>query len=489
LRLGAPVLCLALFTLVGCAVSPCDERPPHRIQLLLVNDVYQLEAVDGRGGLARVATLVRELRARTPQTLFVLAGDTLSPSVLSTLFQGRQMIDAWNALGLSAAVFGNHEFDFGPEVLRQRMRESRFPWLGANVVDPSGGRPWGGAAAGLVREWNGVRVGMVGVTLPRAALSSNPGAGIVFAPPIASAQRALTELGTLDVRVALTHLEIDEDRRLARAVPLEVILGGHDHAPMVETEGSTLIIKAGADSANVAQVEYEIGCGTRLLDRRHRLIPVDGGIAEAPDVVALIARYQTEANPRLDRPIVELRVALDSRDSVVRREAAPVGSFITEVMRRRMEADVALLNGGAIRGNRIIPAGPLSMRDVTALLPFRNTVALLEVDGDGLRATLERSVEALPRPNGRFLQLAGLHYTVDVTQPVGSRIVSASVGGNPLDPVRRYRVAVPDFLARGGDGYDRLAEARPLVSSEDGPGLIEIVIEALERGASPPEGR
>jgi len=480
----APV-CLALLVLAGCAASPCAERPPVRVQFLLVNDVYQLDPVGGRGGLARVATLVRELRRETPQTLFVLAGDTLSPSVLSTMFQGRQMIEAWNVLGLDAAVFGNHEFDFGPAVLQQRMRDSRFPWLGTNLLESATRRPWGGAQTGLVHEWNAVRVGMIGVTLPRAARSSNPGPGIVFEPPAESARLALAELGPLDLRVALTHLEVEQDRALANAVPLDVILGGHDHAPMVETAGRTLIIKAGADATNVGQVEYEVGCGAQLLGRRHRLIPVGAEIEEAPDVAALVARYHAEADPQLDRPVTELRAPLDARDGVVRHEPAPIGAFVAEVMRRRMGADVALLNGGALRGNRVLPAGPLSLRDVVALLPFGNTVALLEVDGAALRATLEHSVAALPQPAGRFLQTAGLAYVLDAARPPGERIVSVSVGGETLVPGRSYRVAVPDFLVRGGDGYNALAEARRVVPGVDGPGLIEIVVQALETGSSP----
>ena len=485
MRLRAAPVFLALLALAGCAAPPCGERPSVRVQFLLVNDVYQLDPVGGRGGLARVATLVRELRRETPHTLFVLAGDTLSPSVLSTIFQGRQMIEAWNVLGLDAAVFGNHEFDFGPAVLQQRMRDSRFPWLGTNVLEPATRRPWGGAHAGLVREWSGVRAGMIGVTLPRAAQSSNPGPGIAFDPPAESARHALAELGPLDLRVALTHLEVAQDRALASAVPLDVILGGHDHLPMVETEGRTLIIKAGADAINVGQVEYEVGCGAQLLGRRHRLIPVGADIKEAPDVAALVARYHAQADPQLDRPVTELRAPLDARDSVVRRGPAPIGAFMAEAIRRRMGADVGLLNGGAIRGNRVLPAGPLSLRDVAALLPFGNIVALLEVDGAALRATLEHSVAALPQPAGRFLQTAGLTYVLDAARPPGDRIVSVSVGGEVLVPGRRYRVAVPDFLARGGDGYNALAEARRVVPGVDGPGLIEIVVQALETGSSP----
>ena len=111
-------------------------------------------------------------------------------------------------------------------------------------------------------------------------------------------------------------------------------------------------------------------------------------------------------------------------------------------------------------------------------------MALLEVDGAVLQASLEHSVEGLPRPAGRFLQTAGLDYVLDASRPPGSRILSVSVGGNPLEPARRYRVAVPDFVARGGDGYSALAASRTLVSGEEGPGLMEIVADALARGTA-----
>src|SRR5258708_35587656 len=159
----------------GCAETRCADRPPVRVQLLSVNDVYVLEPVAGRGGLARVATLVRGLESETPNTLFALAGDTLSPSLLSTLRRGAQMIDGWNALGLGVAAFGNHEFDFGPAVLAERVGESRFPWLATNVLDRASGRPLGGARPRLRRHLAGVRGGEIGLTTPDRARTQRGG--------------------------------------------------------------------------------------------------------------------------------------------------------------------------------------------------------------------------------------------------------------------------------------------------------------------------
>jgi len=446
--------------------------------------VYELEPVQGRGGLARVATLVRELRRENPNTLFVLAGDTLSPSLLSTLRQGAQMIEGWNAVGLDAATFGNHEFDFGPVVLAQRIGESRFPWVSSNVLDRTTGVPFGGARPWLRRDFEGVRVGVVGLTTPDTAKTSNPGPGLRFDAPLAAARIAVSALGPVDLRVAVTHLPLREDRELADALTLDAILGGHDHDPMLHEQGRAVIVKAGSDALNLGQVEYEIRCGS-VLGRRQRLIPVDDRLAEAPDVAALVQQQAALLARELDTVVGATAVPLDARETATRQQETPLGRLFADLMRVRVGAQVGLLNSGAIRGNRVIPAGPITKRDVRQLLPFSNTVTLLEVSGAALRAALERSVDQLPRPTGHFLQTAGVRFTVDPARPPGQRVGPIEVGDQPLLPDGVYRVAMPDYLARGRDGYSMLAAARVLLAPEDGPGLIETVLAGLAAGRSP----
>ena len=454
------------------------------MQLLSVNDVYVLDPVAGRGGLARVATLVRALERESPNTVFALAGDTISPSLLSTLRRGAQMIEGWNALGLGVATFGNHEFDFGPAVLGQRIGESRFPWITSNIVDGATGRPFGGARRWLRRDFDGVRVGLIGLTTPDAARTSNGGAGVRFDDPLEAARGALADLGPVDLRVAVTHLPLVQDRALAAALPIDAILGGHDHDPMLLSDGRAVIVKAGADAINVGQVEYELRCGA-VIGRRQRLIPVDERLAEAPDVAELVRRQAARLARELETPVGRTAVPLDGRESLVRREETPLGRFVAGLMRERVGGQVGLLNSGAIRGNRVLPPGPITKRDIRELLPFSNTVTLLEVTGAALRAALERSVDELPRPTGHFLQTSGIELSVDLGQPPGRRIGAVTVSGQPLDPAGRYRVATLDYLARGQDGYPMLAASRVLLGPEDGPGLIETVLEGLAAGRSP----
>src|ERR1041384_5174929 len=132
------------FLLSLSALAQTTAERTVRVTLLQLNDVYQISPVDKgtRGGLARVATLRKKVMEESPNTLFLLAGDTIAPSVASNIFKGQQMIAVWNMIGLDLAVFGNHEFDFGPDILRDRVKESRFTWLATNVIDKKTRKPF-----------------------------------------------------------------------------------------------------------------------------------------------------------------------------------------------------------------------------------------------------------------------------------------------------------------------------------------------------------
>ena len=220
----AVVLALAVAALlVGCGPLESD-RPPVHLTVLQFNDHYILEPVDrDRGGMARIATLVASrTRAESPHTLLALAGDTISPSIMSAVLRGEQMIAAWNLLGLDVAAFGNHEFDFGPAVLLDRMRESRFTWVATNVRDRATGRPFGGARATHVVEAGGGRIGFLGLTVPDTAETSSPGPGVEFLDPVVAARQAVDELTRGPRRplvVAVTHQNMPADETLAREVP------------------------------------------------------------------------------------------------------------------------------------------------------------------------------------------------------------------------------------------------------------------------------
>ena len=190
------------------------------LTFLHCNDVYEISPREGRGGFAPFMTLLARERARNPHTITTFGGDLLSPSVMSGLTKGRQMIELTDALGVQVAVVGNHEYDFGPELAAERIRASSFSWLGTNVLGPDG-EPASGMADLQLIEVAGYRIGFFGVLTPATATLSQPGPAISFASPgivAEAAVRLLREMGA-DLVVAMTHLGAADDRTLVASVP------------------------------------------------------------------------------------------------------------------------------------------------------------------------------------------------------------------------------------------------------------------------------
>ncbi|HTO11272.1 MAG TPA: bifunctional UDP-sugar hydrolase/5'-nucleotidase, partial [Candidatus Binatia bacterium] len=441
LRRPARVVLALVLLLAACAapMRPVGVAAPEvRITLLQVNDVYVMEPVDEgrRGGLARLATLVKRIRADNPATLVTLAGDLLSPSAASALLRGQHMIAGMNAVGLDLATFGNHEFDFGPALLAERMRESTFTWLSANVLDRGSGRPFGGARADLILTLAGVRVGLFGLTTPETARTSNAGAGVEFRDPIATARAIAGDMRKNGVQlvVALTHQDMATDRAMAAAagVDVDVVLGGHEHEPLVAEEGRTLITKAGSDARYLVQVDLWFGSDGTLRERSWTFHEVSARIPDDPDVARVVTAYTERLGRELDAVAGRTAVPLDARRAPLRTQETNIGDFVADAMRARLKTDVALMNGGGIRSDRIVPVGPLTRRDVANLVPFNNVVVVLEMTGARLREAIEFGLVDREREGGQFLQVSGMTLTFDPRRPRGDRLVAAQVGGAPL---------------------------------------------------------
>jgi 5'-nucleotidase len=482
---GAAIVVVIAAALAACAAL--NGRAPDadllRVTLLQINDHYVLEPVDGgrRGGMARLATLVRDLKRENPNTIFALAGDTLSPSVESALMRGAQMIAALNAIGLDFATFGNHEFDFGPEVLLERMKESKFRWLSANVVDRRSGQAFGGASTEVLVTLGGVRVGLFGLTTAQAAQTSRPGPEVTFAQPVTAAKDVAARLRAqgASIVVAVTHVTMAEDKAIAVAADVDVILGGHEHEPLVAEEGKTLITKAGSDARYLVQVDVWLTREGRLVERSWRFREVSRRIEPDPAVEALVRDYARRLDRELDAVVGKSGVPLEARSATLRTEETNLGDFVADALRARLDTDVAVINGGAIRTNRTVPPGPLTRRDVLSLLPFTDMVVKLEIRGADLRAALEHGLAQTDRVGGGFLQISGARVVWDPRLAPGRRIVDVSVAGKPLADDAAYTVAVPGYLVRGGDGYTVFGRAKTLVDAESGPQVSQVVIDAI----------
>jgi len=466
---------------------------PVKITILQLNDLYDITPVEKgkKGGLARVATLRDRIAKESPNNVLVVAGDFLSPSTMSSLFQGVQMVAAFNAVGVNLVTFGNHEFDYGEAVTQERMNQSRFTWVSANVLDPKTGQPFGGAVPFTLRDFDGVRVAFFGLTTPETGTLSKGATNLKFLPPMQAARDAVTRAHRLkaDVVVALTHQDMADDQQLAAAVPgIDLILGGHEHTPLDARVGQTLILKTGSDAVSLGRIDLTVtkGVPARHLDVKWALIAVTDEIPDQPEVAALVKQYEAAMAAQLNVPAGETRLPLDTRNDLVRTQESAVGNLIADLIRAAVQADVALVNGGAIRGNAIIPAGPLTRGDVLKILPFANKIVKIDVTGETLRAALESGLSQHERTAGRFPQVSGIRYSFDPKRPAGSRLVSVTVGGQPLEPKQRYSLATFDFILGGGDGYTMMKDGQVLVRAEAGPMDSDVIIERLKAGPIAP---
>jgi 5'-nucleotidase len=468
-----------------------------KVTLLQVNDVYQFAPVDqGKsGGLARVLTLTKSIRQQNPNTIFLMAGDTISPSVESITYKGAQMIEAWNAIGLDYATFGNHEFDFGPDVLKDRMNESKFSWIAANVIDNRTNQAFGDAKRFVVREFGGVKIGLFGLVLPETKTTSRPGPNVEFRNPCDTAKEIVSELHNQGVKVvvALTHLSMREDKEVARCSGVNVIIGGHEHTLLESHAGSAPIFKMTSDARELGRIDLNISPAGELDSIDWKVIPVDSTTKEAPEFAVVYRKY-AGLMAALAKPVGRTSVALDARSAENRTRETNVGNFVTDAFRKATAADVGFMNGGSVRADGIIGPGKLTERDLLSILPFKNKLVKIEVTGATLRAALEHGVSRSAEDSepGGFPQVSGVQFSFDASRPPGSRLVDVKVNGLALDNAKKYTLTTTTFLALdGGDGYAMFKGSPVIIPSERAPIDVDAVRKTLGKRVIAPkvEGR
>jgi 5'-nucleotidase / UDP-sugar diphosphatase len=468
-----PVL-LVLVVLVGAVPGSlsCGRSAPATLTIVHFNDVYEIGPVEGGrvGGLARVATVIGDLRRTSAPVLTTLGGDFLSPSALASpkvdgeAIGGRQMVDVLNAVGLDWATLGNHEFDLPEPAFRARLEQSTFGVVTSNVTDVDGAMFPHTESFVVVPVTVGgrtLRIGLIGLTI------EEPRAWVRFAPVVESARAAIAkmqEAGPVDAIVALTHLPLTGDEALVTAVPeIDVVLGGHEHENWLLHRGSHLtpIVKADSNVRTLAIVSMTFPEGARP-EVSVRLKAITSDISADAIVDAQVQRWTAIAFDafRSDgfdpmRVVATLPYSLDGRQSVVRNRPGNLTSVIADALAREAApVDVAIINGGSIRLDDELSAGPVTEYDVIRTLPFGGGVIRVSMPGSLLIKVLEAGIRN--RGNGGYLNTWGI--TRD-----GDRWL---VQGTPLGLSVRYTVAMPEFLMTGREtNLAFLTRTHPLIGN------------------------
>ena len=508
---------------------------PERVQITIlgttdlhgnINPIdYYTNKPDNRG-LAKVATLIKRIRGEQPNVLLIDSGDTIQGSPLES-FHGRKnnqprdpMMLVMNSLKYDAMAVGNHEYNFGLKVLEKARQEALFPWLSANTYETKTGKthyqPY------LIRDVAGVKIGILGLTTPGIPNWDNPPnyAGLEFHNPISEAMKWVAVLRgkeKVDVVVVAMHMGLGEDLRtgevspgqvphendavqIAKQVPgIDVIFMGHTHrdVPSLYING-VLITQANAWGRHLARADMYLEKspqGWRVYAKAARTIPTDDRVEADPEVVKLAEPYDRETQAWLGRTIGESAADLSAKDARFRDTA--ILDLIQKVQLEAGNADVSMV--ASFNSEARIAKGPVSVRDIAGLYVYENTLAVLEVTGQQLKAALEHSAEYFKTyvpgkpiteqinekiPSYNFDIAEGVNYELDISKPIGQRIQNLTFKGQPVKPDQKFRLATNNYRVNGGGGYE-MYKAAPVVyrSSEE---IRELIIDWLEKHKTVP---
>ncbi len=472
MRVGGALLLLGLPFWAGCSSAP-------RATVLYVTDAHEIAPVvdrhGERGGVARLKTVVDRLGAGGPDALLVFGGDLAGGTLFGGVFRGEPMVDALGRAGVGLATFGQHEFDFGSAHAERLVRRSAFPWITSNLVDEAG-RPFAALPTRRLVRVGGLAVGFLGLTDDLGTTTPDRAVRQTDLVGAAAREAAALRREGADAIVVLTQAGFEVNRRLLAEVP-EV------DAVLTEEESETVSVVRWIGGRPIAAPNGNLGSVVELTLERSdgrvsasvALHAVDVSVSPDEELSKLEARLMERLARELAAPAGALARPLDETGSHERE--TPLGNLVADAFRQGTGADVALVPGSSLRAP--LPAGPLSMRNVMAVLPFGNRVATVEVAGADLRAVLERSLAAVGRRTGSLLHLSGMTLEADLGAPAGRRLLAVRVADAPLRDDATYRVAVSSFLAAGGDGQAELAAGRRLEGVE--PLDADLLAEHLRR--------
>ncbi|EHL64120.1 bifunctional metallophosphatase/5'-nucleotidase [Cloacibacillus evryensis] len=528
---------LALLLLFAAAPpSPAAEKSFH---ILMINDphsyilpYYEADKaglpagavkVGPVGGLSRALRLTanerKNIETASQSPIFLFEGGDIMLGKKGSLQNGHAEYGSLAALGFDAGVLGNHDFDGGVSVLAKLGPELKFPVLASNITFKDAVIDSFYPKTKIIKKGD-VSVGVFGLVTPGLkALISDPDGFDIERDIVKKAGECVRDLRAqgVDAVVALNHIGLDLDKKLAAAVPgIDVIVGGHSHDAVKEPlfiknpQGSrTLIGQAGLNGSYAGRFDVTVDDGALVAEKSSwKLMTVQPGTTaeKESEALGLAAREILAATLDIADPAVFFARSIDARKEAMRTRENELGNLAAEALRWNGGARIGVINGGALRIGRIVPPGPFTAVDMLDLMPFDDVPVRLLVSGAEIRMQLEAAASALKGRNddydptrrmstGEFLQVAGLRFDIDLGEPAavvdnrrlvspGSRVkniaVDSSRGWVPLEDDKIYSVAALDYTVKHWNVLSSVPAGRTAIACFD-----RYLAEVLRRRADP----
>ena len=490
------IITLTIF-LVGCT-SNKNTKTAHQFNkqagktyfnILQLNDVYEIAPIQGGkfGGMARVETVHQNLLKENKNTMLVMAGDFLNPSLIGTMkvdgsrVRGRQMVEVMNAMSFDLVAFGNHELDLSYTSLQERLNESNFDWISSNVLHNKDGehsyfhKILKGEKENLkdsfIKEFNNedgtkLKVGFISACIP-----SNPKGYVYYGDMYEEIQRAYNEIkDNVDVVIGLTHLTLEQDKKVAEMFPnIPLIMGGHEHTNTYENVGDVTIAKADANAKTAYIHRFEYDPVTKKVQLKSELKEINDQIPTDKNVGAVVTKWQQVLKNKIQdivpnpyEVIYNSKTPLDATETAIRSTQTNMGQIITKAMSFAYEnkVDCALVNGGSVRIDDVLE-GEVNVVDVFRVLPYGGAILKVDIKGSLLKDVLEYSINAAG--TGAYLQRYNANKINDDWQ----------IANQPIKLDKVYSVAFSDYLLRGLD-IPALSDKNPGVISVYKPKPTEL---------------
>ncbi|WP_295296585.1 5'-nucleotidase C-terminal domain-containing protein [uncultured Brachyspira sp.] len=401
-------------------------------------------------GAARRATYIKDVKSTNNNVLVLHAGDTITGSVYSTVFLGRDEVDIMNMIGVDAAAIGNHFVDYGLDNFTEIMKERKFPTLSVNIKNKNDNSYY--ALPYIVTNVNGLNVAIIGITTTESVYSASSIKDIVFEKEIDSLKSFLksTPLNTTnDVTILLSHVGYEVDKKIAEAFPktFDVIIGGHSHTVLEKADivNGTPIVQAGSYGMYLGHIDLSVNNG-KIEKIDYKLIPMDGNIKQDADMLAFIDEMKGTVDKEFNVKIGSLPVEL-TQDGI-RTNSMALGNFACDLVLDSYDnVDIAIINSGALRTS--LPYGDITLGKIqNEFFPFNNQAVIVTLNGKDLLDMIK--ISYTKKGSGGFLQYSR---GVEVKYSTDGKLISAKLNGEDITENKDYVIIISDFILDGGDGY------------------------------------
>lgn len=467
------VFLLATALLVSCSQTQTQPKAKGiKLTILHTNDHHGRfwSNKDGEVGLAARATLINQIREQVKkeggEVLLLDAGDVNTGVPQSDLLNAEPDFKGMNAIGYDVMAIGNHEFDNPLKtILKQQKEWAKFPFISANIYGKDGKRVF---PSHITKEVKGLKVVVFGLTTEDTPKKSKPenSAGLTFRPAVEEAKAIVPELRpNADVLIALTHTGHYPDEKHGADAPgdvtiarqakgIDLIVGGHTQKPLFQPDiqNGTIIVQAYEWGKYVGRVDLEVIEGkVNLLS--YKLIPVN--LKESTEKIQPDEKIEAMLRPYKEQGDKSLLIQVGTADQefigkrdVVRSQETNLGNLVAKSLKEKFKANLGVMNAGGIRDS--IYPGKVTIESVLMVLPFAGEIVTAELTGDELKNYIEYIVVNQTPGSGSFPQMSGVDV---VMNKATGKLKSLKIEGKEVVPGKTYTMALPEFIANGGDKY------------------------------------